>query len=150
MAGTFSVTAVGRVEEVPDRLALAMSRAANEDPKGRVVHMLFHIDARKDARLVFKVYHSKSKLAEHGPSRDLNGDVLEYLTEWPLQFVNLPDLAMADVEKKFVGRQRAAFYLVNGVVELKARADHVNVTLSLVKRGEVIRGKPSKYLIKPS
>jgi hypothetical protein len=118
-------------------LPLMKIGAGNEIEASRVL-MEFHINAKFGPRVHLEVYRTTRPDLHraHGPSKDGDGNLLEGLVQYPVAFVDLPELSeffkAKDAGKDEDGVDQS-FYTVSGLVEMFKAGDTLKVVVTLLR-----------------
>lgn len=133
--------AVDRTWVVCDRLTQIMSRSADGKVLARQLPMVFQVDADAPPRLTFDIYYSASHIDEHAPLREEDGSIRADVERWPFQFADLPDLEKEGFGETVVSEdgREVAYYTVEGIVEIKAQENHLDVCVQILCPGEDLK-----------
>lgn len=120
---------------VEDRLLLFMDIVDNECTNVVKIPMQFDIDARMPARLHFDIYSTTQphRHAAHGPLRDVDGNVFESFTQYPIAFLDLPELSERFKPQPVHNRKGDMIYVVCGFVEMRKSGDTLEVHVTLLR-----------------
>jgi hypothetical protein len=123
---------------VKDRLLPLMRIGAHDEIKTSQVLMHFNIDTKFGPRIHLEVYRTTRPDLHraHGPSKDNNGNVLPGLVQYPVAFVDLPNMSRS-FKKQEAGKDKdgedRSFYRVLGLVEMRKDGDSLKVVVTLLK-----------------
>lgn len=119
---------------VEDRLLPLMDIVDNERTNVTKIPMQFDIDARMPARLHFDVYSTTQPHMHiaHGPLRDADGHVFESLTQYPIAFLDLPELSERFKPQPVHNSKSDTIYVVCGFVEMRKSGNTLKVHVTLL------------------
>ena len=123
---------------VEDRLLPLMNIVNNEHTNIVKLPMQFDIDARMSARLHFDIYSTTQPdlHTAHGPLRDSEGNIFADITQYPIAFLDLPDLSQhfdpQPVGKSGTGDDDEAIYVVCGFVGMRKSGNTLKVHVTLL------------------
>jgi hypothetical protein len=123
---------------VKDRLLPLMKIGAHDEIETSQVLMHFNIDTKFGPRIHLEVYRTTGPDLHraHRPSKDNNGNVLPDLVQYPVAFVDLPNMSRS-FKKQEAGKDKdgeyRSFYRVSGLVEMHKDGDTLKVVVTLLK-----------------
>jgi hypothetical protein len=122
---------------VEDRLLPLMDIVDNQRTNIIKLPMQFDIDARLPARIHFDIFSTTQPHIHraHGPLRDIDGNVFESITQYPIAFLDLPDMSRY-FDPQPVGKgDEGSIYVVCGFVEMRKTGNTLKVHVTLLGHG---------------